>query len=296
MRWQSVGMVIAMLAGGALYDPAFMNRAAAMVGLTTQWDQGVTLRFPIYLNLLTAVAALVVVLGFREPSVRESHAAPVEEGQPETCAGALELVWSAGRWIWRTPVALFIIVGGFLVDSVVRLFLTFCSSYFRLIALPEASYGLIGAGLGALGLVVSPVARRMVTRNSLIRNYAIIVVIALLALVGVACRWQYWGVIYMVPLGAIMTMLGFMVSYYLNALVDSHQRATVLSFKGLAFNLGYGFISLLFAGVLRASRDGKSAEAAVAIGLDFLPLWLGFTLVLLVIGFWRHRTLLSGKY
>jgi MFS family permease len=260
MRWQSVGMVIAMLVGGALYDPVFMNHAAAVVGLTTHWDQGVTLRFPLYLNLLTAVAALVVVLGFREPTIRESHAAPVEEGRPETCAGALELVWSAGR------------------------------------ALPEASYGLIGAGLGALGLVVSPIARRMVTTNSLIRNYVIIVVLALMALVGVACRWHLWGVIYMIPLGAIMTLLGFMVSYYLNALVDSHQRATVLSFKGLAFNLGYGFISLLFAAVLRASRDGKSAEAALATGFDFLPLWLVLTLVLLAVGFWRHRAALSGKY
>jgi len=38
--------------------------------------------------------------------------------------------------------------------------------------------------------------------------------------------------------------LGFIVSYYLNALVDSTHRATVLSFKGVAFNLVYGFISL----------------------------------------------------
>jgi len=296
MRWQSVGMVIAMLVGGAVYDPQFMNHAAAILGLTTHWDQGVTLRFPLYLNLLTAVAALVIVLGFREPSVKESHAAPAETGHPETCANALELVWSAGRWIRRTPVALFIIVGGFLLDGVVRLFLTFSSSYFRLIELPPASYGLIGAGLGALGLVVSPIARRMVTRNSLIRNYVIIAVITLASLVGVAFRWRFWGVVYMVPLGATMTVLGFMVSYYLNALVDSRQRATVLSFKGLAFNLGYGFISLLFAGVLRASKDGKSAEAALATGLDFLPLWLVLTLVLLTIGFWRHRSALCGKF
>lgn len=296
MRWQSVGMVIAMLVGGASYDPAFMNRAAGAIGLTTHLDQGVTLRFPIYLNLVTAFAALVVVLGFREPAVREAHAAPVEADQPESCAGALELVWSAGRWIWKTPVALFIIVGGFLLDSVVRLFLTFSSSYFRIISLPEASYGLIGAGLGALGLVVSPIARRMVTSNSLIRNYVIVAAITLAALAGVACRWQIWGVIYMVPLGATMTVLGFMVSYYLNALVDSRQRATVLSFKGLAFNLGYGFISLLFAGVLRAFRDGKSAEAALSAGLEFLPLWLVLTLVVLAVGFWRHRVLLRGKY
>jgi hypothetical protein len=136
----------------------------------------------------------------------------------------------------------------------------------------------------------------MVGANSLLRNYVITAVITFAALIGVACRWQFWGVLYMIPLGATMTMLGFMVSYYLNALVDSHQRATVLSFKGLAFNLGYGFISLLFAGVLRAFRDGNSTEAALATGFTFLPLWLVFTLALLALGFWRHRKLLRAKY
>ena len=62
-----------------------------------------------------------------------------------------------------------------------------------------------------------------------------------------------------------------MVSYYLNALVDSGHRATVLSFKGLAFNLGYGFISLVFALVLRALRDGGSTQDAVSRALVYLP-------------------------
>src|SRR5262249_30257804 len=155
-------------------DPAFMNHVCSAVGLSAHLDQGITLRFPIVLNLVSAIAALVVVIGFREPSVKESHAAPVEEGTNETCAGAIGLVLSAGRWIWRTPVALFVIVGGLLLDSVVRLFLTFSSSYFRLISLPEAIYGLIGAGLGGLGLVVSPLARRMIKAGTLSRNYVIL--------------------------------------------------------------------------------------------------------------------------
>src|SRR5271155_4436655 len=36
MRWQGVGMVIAMLVGGAVYDPGFMNRIGAMFG----WSWG----------------------------------------------------------------------------------------------------------------------------------------------------------------------------------------------------------------------------------------------------------------
>jgi len=70
--------------------------------------------------------------------------------------------------------------------------------------------------------------------------------------------------------------LGYIVSYYLNALIDSSRRATVLSFKGVTFNLGYGFISLVFALALRAVRDGRSSQDAVARGFAFLPLWLLF--------------------
>jgi len=99
-------------------------------------------------------------------------------------------------------------------------------------------------------------------------------VTVLVGLTGVACRWTYWGVIFIFPLGAAMMALGYIVSYYLNALVDSSHRATVLSFKGVAFNLGYGFISLVFALVLRAVRNGGSAQDAVARGLLFLPVWL----------------------
>src|SRR3984957_11765337 len=63
MRWQGVGMVIAMLVGGAVYDPVFMNRIVGILGFSV--NQSVTLRFPICLSLVSALIALWVVLGFR---------------------------------------------------------------------------------------------------------------------------------------------------------------------------------------------------------------------------------------
>lgn len=130
--------------------------------------------------------------------------------------------------------------------------------------------------MGGLGFLVAPIARRMVATNSVARNYGLLAAAVLAGLLGVACRWDYWGVIFMLPLSGAMMALGYMVSYYLNALVDSSHRATVLSFKGVVFNLGYGFLSLVFAVVLRAARDGGSPEDAVARSLVFLPAWLGF--------------------
>ena len=295
VRWQGVGMVIAMLVGGAVYDPVFMGHVLKALGLNFDLAQSSTLRFPIYLNLVTAFLTLWCALGLREPVDRTTRVVPAGEDKsgPETTVW--HLLIKAGMWIFRTPVVLFVITAGVLMDSVVRLFLTFSSSYFRVIALPEALFGLIGASLGGLGLVVSPIARRMVATASVAQNYGIIALTVLLGLIGVACRFPYWGVIFMIPLGAAMMALGYMVSYYVNALVDSSHRATVLSFKGVAFNLGYGFISLVFAVVLRAVRDGGSTQDAVAHALLFLPLWILLGCLLCAFCFGRQFRLLLVK-
>jgi MFS family permease len=291
MRWQGVGMVIAMLVGGAVYDPVFMGHLSSAVGLHFHFTQSFTLRLPIYLNFLTALLTLWMALGLREPAVREARVVPAPGEAANAEITAWHLVKKAGTWILQTPVILFVVVAGVLLDSVVRLFLTFSSSYFRLIEIPAAWFGVLGALMGGLGLLVSPLARRMVKANSVARNYAWLALIILLGLIGVAFRWTGWGVIFLLPLGGAMMALGYAVSYYINALVDSSHRATVLSFKGLAFNLGYGFISLVFALVLKAVREGGSTLDALSRGFVFLPLWLGLGALLCLLCFRRqwHR-------
>jgi len=290
-RWQSVGMVVAMLIGGAVYDPGFVNRIGEMWGWSWNLSQGVTLRFPVYLNLITAALTLVVALRLREPAHPEAGEEKREKAgerlrAAESVATAMR---EGGRWIVRTPLALFVILAGVLLDSVIRLFLTFASSYFRLIELPAATYGIIGAGLGALGFVVAPVARRMVRKGSAGGNFVWPAVATLFGLIGMAARWRWWGALFMIPLGAAMTATGFFVSYYLNALVESGRRATVLSFKGLVFNLGYGFVGLLFALALRMARQsGGSPEETFGRALVWLPWWLIVTLATLILLFWRH--------
>ena len=91
------------------------------------------------------------------------------------------------------------------------------------------------------------------------------------------------------------SFLGFIISNTLNAEVSSAQRATVLSFKGLIFNLGYGFASLMFALALRAMRDGGNADQAFSGAIEVLPLWMLFTLLLLALMFRRQRTVLQAQ-
>jgi len=286
MRWQSLGLCLAMLVGAAVYDPHLTNRVMAFVGSDLRIDQGIALRFPIALNLASALAVLWLALGMREPAAIST---------PPHSATGWQDIKDAGVWILRTPAALFVIIAGVLIDSVIRLFLTFSSAYYRLIDLPEASFGFIGAGMAGLGILVAPLARRLVGSTSLLRNFMILATLTLAGLAGVALKVPLWGVVFAIPLAAAMTGLGYIVSNTLNAQARSAQRATVLSFKGLVFNLGYGFVSLMFALALRALNGTSSSEQAFASALEVLPLWLILTLLLLAPAFRRHLAKLDTK-
>ena len=289
MHWQSLAMVLAMLVGATVYDPQLMNKALAIFGSSVRLEQGTTLRFPILLNLISASVVLWLALGMREPAMRHSAS---DIASP---SGAWRSIVGAGKWILHTPKALFVIVGGVLIDSVVRVFMTFGSVFFRLIELPEASFGLIGAAMAGLGMLVSPLARKLVSTGSLLRNYTILAVLTLIGLAGVALKIPFWGVLFAFPLAAAMSALAFFISNTLNALVSSQQRATVLSFKGLIFNLGYGFASLVFALGLRSMRDQGSPDQAFADAIEVLPLWLLFTLIVLALMFKGQRAVLQTR-
>lgn len=295
-RWQSVGFVVAMLVGGAVYAPGFVNGALHVAGINSMIGQAVTLRFPLILTLASAVGVLLLALNFQEPGRRLPHAV-VDPDDPEghhasSVKGGFSFVLQAGRWLLGNPVALFVITAGFLMESAVRLFLTFSSSYFRLIGIPEVAFGLLGAVMGGIGFFVSPWARRMISGGSVARSFLIIALIVLVGLCGVAVHPPQWGVLFAFPLGAAMTLIGFSVSSYLNNLVDSHHRATVLSFKGLAFNFAYGAVSLLFALALHLA-PGATSQDQVALAFGLLPLWLLLVCVSLLIGFRKHRHLLT---
>mgnify|MGYP005656251325 FL=1 len=70
-----------------------------------------------------------------------------------------------------------------------------------------------------------------------------------------------------------MSHLGFLMSRYLNGLATSNQRATVLSVKGLLFNIGYGTASLIFAGMvsLQKKEFGKIDDEALKWTLESQP-------------------------
>ena len=79
--------------------------------------------------------------------------------------------------------------------------------------------------------------------------------ITFVALLGMAAFIPYIGLLFMAFVSSGLMFTSFFTSHYLNRITESHQRATVLSFKGLAFNLAYGLIGILFAGLMAKLRD-----------------------------------------
>jgi MFS family permease len=249
MSWRSAGFVIAMILGGVLYDPKILN---SILPLNTQLSADIVHRLPIALVFLQALVCLLTSVRMIEPT--HKHAG-------STLKNAVQLTLSTARWVFTNPKLLVVILIGVAIDSIVRNFATINSSYFRLIALPEWSYGFIGAGMGLLGLIVPTIAKHLNSRFGMLTNLAIVAVASLIGLIMLIPAWPLYGVL---PAAFLMTMMGFLsftISRALNQEADSARRATVLSVKGLVFNLGYGLFSLSFSGLLASFPDTPAGTA-----------------------------------
>lgn len=133
--------------------------------------------------------------------------------------------------------------------------MTLSSQYFRLIDLPEATFGLIGSGLALLGLFVPYIALKLVKLRTPRFNLGIMTGLTLTGLLGMTPFLPILGLLPMVLLYSVMFLLRFFTSHYLNRITSSTQRATVLSFKGVSFNLAYGFIGLFYSLLLAMLRS-----------------------------------------
>ena len=251
MTLSSCAFVVAMLVGGAVYDHSFLNNL-----LGTDFAKETVIRFPIYLTLISALIALPISLLMKEP---------VTQSEDLASDSLWTSIHKTGGWIIGTPIVFALILAALVHDTLVRLFLTMNSEYYRLIDLPESSFGIIGAGFAAMGILMPRLARRMVEKGRLATNYLWVSIFTFLGLLGIAQAWQYYGVLVVVLFSASFGLLNFFSSHYLNAKVDSRQRATVLSFKGLALNIGFGMTSLLFAALLKGvDNDFKVSLAWLA--------------------------------
>jgi len=239
MRWKAAAMVMAMILGAALYDANFVGRFFDVTP-----DQ--SLRFPIALCLAQAVLAFFIALRFRE--------LPGTCDETATIRGVIQQTWKAARWVFTTKMAILIVLGALIIDAVARNFATVNSEYYRLINLPAYSFGFIAAGADALGVFIPRLSKHLVQNFSPLANLTGTALLMLGSLVALAPTWDFWGLLPALVVMAGLGHLGFLVSRYLNDLSSSKQRATVLSVKGLLFNIGYGAMVAKFLGMKSSTR------------------------------------------
>ncbi len=262
MRVQSMTYIGAMSLGAAVYDPNLVHHVLKWFGWGITITQSVTLRFPIYLTLVMAVLTLITTLRMEEINTHEPSAQGQSFQNKPSILNAFKLTLRAGLWILQTPFVFVVIMFGLLFDHTIRMLLTLNSQYFRLIELPEASFGVIGSGMATLGLFIPTIALKLVQRRSPSFNLAIITILTLTGLVGITFVWPLWGLLPMLVLSSVMYFSRFFVSHYLNQATPSEQRATVLSFKGLSYNLSYGLIGILYSILVATIRQNILVDSA----------------------------------
>lgn len=250
MRWRAAGFLIAMTLGGLLYDPSWLNRMLPE-NLTVPVD--LARRLPVALVFMQALACLAICLRFEEDPPHDGHAT-------DRCRSALRLTLGTARQAFTTRAIAVVLVGGLLIDAVTRNFATLVSEYYRLVGIPGWAFGLIGSGIAVGNWFIPTIAARVNRRFDPVAALALGGGVAALSLLLLVPAWPWFGLLPAMLLMMTLGFVGFTVSRHLHSVVESDQRATLLSVKGLVFNLGYGLYSLAFS--LTLTGFGKQGAGA----------------------------------
>ncbi|SKB02779.1 Major Facilitator Superfamily protein [Prosthecobacter debontii] len=278
-RASAIGFIITSISGGLLYDHGKVSAALTWLGFAAP-DRAWTMKIPLVLNFIAGVVCLLVTLRMTEPP--SETPAPRQGWWPEAKQAFLR-IWETGGWIWKSQAAFTLILLGVVFDSIIRLFLTVTSNFYRLVGVTEAWYGVIGTVSSLLALASSGLMERMTTQGSLRGNFIWLTLATFAGLCFAAYPQPgFVGVALVVPLMLSMRFLQFFLSFYLNEIVDSTRRATALSFRGLTINLAYGLMTLLFGWHTQWYQHRLDLPAedirAFAASLTWWPWWFLGTL------------------
>jgi len=258
-RFQALGFIIAMSTGAALYDPRLMEGLCQFFGFSISLTQETTMRFPLYATLILSLFACLATLGMEEiaQTIATSEDAP---GRIPRIKQAFSLTFTAGAWIFKTPFVLSVILFGMLFDGIIRMVITLSSQYYRMIQLPEALFGIIGSMVAMLGFIVPRIARKIAEQKAPAQGLWITAALTISGLTTMSFFWPWTGLLPALVTFSAMYFNGFFVSFYVNRETASQQRATVLSFKGLSYNLSYGILGTGYALLLKTKKQALEPE------------------------------------
>ena len=238
----TVGIFVTLI-GAAMYDVNFMTNIFHFIGLAEPESTKDLMRIPVFATLLVSLLAIYAAVNMRE----EKKVMPSDQSKLATTIASLKLTADTGKWVLATPYVLFILLYYSLFEHTSRMFLTMNSQYYLAIDIPIIYFGFIGAGISLLKIILAGQSRRLAES---IEPKTFIIVMGLASIATyhwISLGWPIYGVVPALVLIFIIMTMNIFISYHLNKKTESHNRATVLSFKGLMFNLGYGLIGILYA-------------------------------------------------
>jgi MFS family permease len=286
-RMTSIAFFFALTIGAVVYDPQLTNALMEILGLDLSFTQKQFIKLPLFLTFLSGL--IVFYSAWRMHEVKKPR-----QQIWNTYKKSGQQIFDAGRWILITPLACGVVFAVMVLDSVIRQYLTLASEYWKTIDLPIATFGLIGSGTALLGILTPRIARYLADHFSPFKNLIITSAIVVIGLYGLAAVIPIWGIAPAVLLHVAMHFMNYFGSRYLNEIAASEQRATILSFKGLATNIAYGMTAILYSVLfasIRARTDPSAFETATAVeesifieSLAWLPTYFLLMLGLLIAG------------
>ena len=287
-RFTSLAFFFAMMTGSAFYDSSFVNSCLGFLGFDFSVSDETTIKIPIFLTFLSSLIVLGAALGQRE-TIQASN-----QGAVEAIRLSLRKTKVAGIWVLTTAFPFGILLAAMILDSVIRQFLTIASAYWSVIEIPLWTFGLVASGMSLMGIFVPRGARWLADRKSPSFNFFLICIVLTIGLFGLGYAIPIWGILPAALLYASMQSMHYLISRYLNEEASSERRATVLSFRGLATNLSYCAVSLLYSVLiawiktsqtkpLGKGRNLSEQDAVFVESLGWFPWYFLCSLVLVLI-------------
>ncbi len=284
MIGMSIGFVITSITGALVYSPEFVNSLLNIIGIEGDITKAQTLKFPLFLNLVTALVVCLIAIRFEEKAKTAHTSGQRFNAIRESFSGTIR----AGRWILQSPAASTLLLIGLFYDSIIRVFYTVSSNVYKLIKLPEWTWGFVGASASIIGIGVALLCERMAKNCSPSVNFMLVTILTFAGCMALANPVPLWGVVLLLPMLTSMRFLQYFLSLYLNQVTPSEQRATVLSFKGASMNLSFGILTQIF-GIVTAHflwseefTDLPNPElAAFAYTLTWWPAYFAIGVALL---------------
>ena len=285
----SIGFFVSMILGAVLYESTFLNATLERLGIDWELSSIRTIRMPVVLTLLTSLLLLLNTFGFHEET--EPRNTQPKPRSNFIAKDAFKQMLIAAKWTLNHRFVLLIILSALMLDSVARQFVILASEYYRIIDIPINWFGFIGAGMSVLGIVNAKFSRYLVENHTPLANFLVLCLILMVSLIGLCFAIPFYGAIFAAGAFSMIGLVRFQSSFYINKEVESAQRATILSFKGLALNIGLGAASILYSGYVAflRGRDPMQSSSTDDLFIEALLSLPSYFLILLISIFFFSR-------